>query len=187
VHDGPRLREWRVEERRVSIRLGRREQHILPVPRLDPVVEPEPPTKCPRASESVALEALDPVRRPLLVDVTHASLAGDCCAEQHSGGERAELSNEAVANGRLEVLGDFEAQNEVGRPDLTIDRTAKIVLDRDDSGHRGRERTIVHQDSGDAELGERGGPPAFPASHVEDSACSDEILHDGGDDGRAAR
>ena len=133
--DGPRLRQRRVES--VGYRSGSDvAKRTFCLPRLDSVVEPEPPAKRARAPKPVSLEALDPVRRPLLVDATHPSLTGYCCTEEHCGPERTELAHEAVSDGRLEVLGDFEAKHEVGCFDLTANRAPEVVFDRGDSRRR---------------------------------------------------
>jgi hypothetical protein len=136
VHDGPRLSQRRIEERGVPVGLGGCEEHVLSVPRLDPIVAPESPAKRAGAPESVAREPPDPIRRPLFVHVSHTSLAGNRRAEENSWRERAEVFHEPVADGGLQVLGDLEAQDEIGRSELTTDRTFEIVLEAGDSWRR---------------------------------------------------
>ena len=135
-----------------------------------------------------SLNTVDPVARPLLIDVVGSTLTGNRRGEHDDVAQPAEVRNETGGAARREVLGDLEAHHEVV-PTIESKRLLEIVraegLPRDQEG-LGRNTVCVDTENVATFIGKRHQPRTDTAADIEHCLRGKQV-EDGGTVSRAER
>ena len=133
AHVGARMHEigrpWTVLGDRFGeireARLLHEGESVLHVPPGDLVVLPDPVPQAIQRHETLGAEERDPIARPLFVHVVGAALTGHGRGEENDIAKTAEVGDEALAARGGQVLGDFQAVDEI-EPTVETQRHGEV-------------------------------------------------------------